>query len=200
MLPEADYTYDVFVSYTRDHPVGTWVKERFMRDFVGFLSDELGRRSLVFFDQDAISAGEIWEDRLRWGLKFSRVLLAVCSGRYFKDSQYCSMEWSSFGKVCLDESHPESTIYRPIVPLRYSDGNTFPPEAKALQAADFVNANSIIEAFYKNDVRAIAYEDNLRALSQAVARAIEAAPPFDPRFPVGKATPVMSVRIGQPRL
>jgi len=199
-MPETDYIYDVFVSYTRDHPVGTWVKERFMRDFVGFLSDALERRAEVFFDQEAIAAGDDWEEKLRWGLKVSRVLVAVCSGRYFKDSQYCSMEWSSFGDVFLDESNPESKINRPRVPLRYSDGNTFPPEAKALQAADFFNANSIIEAFYKNDVRAIAYEDNLRALSQAVARKIEMAPPFDLRFPVRNATPVMSVRIGQPRL
>ena len=128
MVPAEDYLYDVFVSYTRDHPVATWVKDRFFRDFVGYLSEELGRRALVFFP------GEVWEERLRWGLKNSRVLLAVCSARYFRDSEFCSMEWKAFGEVVID---PRTKVLRPRVPLRYNDGNTFPPEARALQAADF---------------------------------------------------------------
>src|SRR5215831_11674216 len=112
-----DYTYDVFVSYTRDHPVGTWVTERFLRDFVGYLGEELGRRPLVFFDQHEISAGEDWERKLESGLKTSRVLVAVCSARYFLDSRYCRMEWYSFGEVTTSESK----VHRPRVPLRFND-------------------------------------------------------------------------------
>src|SRR5690349_10693423 len=94
-----DYVYDAFVSYTRDHPVSTWVKQRLLSDFRGYLSEELGRRATVFFDEHEITAGENWEQKLKWALTVSRVLVAVCSARYFYDSQYCRMEWYTFGEV-----------------------------------------------------------------------------------------------------
>jgi hypothetical protein len=196
MKTEVDYVYDVFVSYTRNHPVGTWVSNRFFRDFVGYLSGALGRDARVFFDQRDIAAGEDWERKLQWALGVSRVLLAVCSARYFYDSDYCQMEWCTFGDVSVEGG----IVRRPRVPLRYNDGDRFPPEAKVLQQVDFSEANLIIEAFYKHDVRAIAYEDKVRTLAGDVAVAIAGAPPFSVGFPISKPPKVPLPPMKQPRL
>jgi hypothetical protein len=196
MNPESDYVYDVFVSYTRDHPVGTWVKDRFLKDFVGYLGDALGRRARVFFDQDEIESGEDQVEKLRWGLKVSRVLVAICSARYFGDSDYCRMEWRTFGKRDLEGNK----VHRPRVPVRYSDGESFPREARRTQQADFSNANHICESFYKNDVRAIAYEDNVKKLAKAVVKAIGRAPKYSPNFPIAELVKTPPRPMKQPRL
>lgn len=186
--PQRDYLYDVFLSYTRDHPVGTWVKDRFLRDFRGYLSEELGQRVRIFFDQEVIQTGEDWEEKLRWGLRHSKALVAICSARYFRDSDYCDMEWRSFDG-------------RPRVPARYNDGEQFPEEAKRIQQADFSKCNLIVEAFYRNDQRAVLYEDNVRKLAQAAVEQIRAAPAFNPRFRIARAPKRRAVeRMPLPRL
>jgi hypothetical protein len=78
-MPASDYVHDVFVSYTRDHPAGTWVKDRFMKDFRGYLAEALGRRVAIFFDQDEIQPGEIWDEQICAALLHSKVLVAICS-------------------------------------------------------------------------------------------------------------------------
>jgi hypothetical protein len=196
MKPETDYVYDVFVSYTRDHPVGTWVEDRFLKDFEGFLQDRLGRKATVFYDRRAIRAGEDWQQELERGLKLSRVLVAVCSARYFQDSPYCQMEWYTFG----DRGLKGKKVHRPRVPVRYSDGKSFPPDAKAVQWVDFSNANYIVEAFYRTDKRAVDYEDKVRELAEAVVEAIDRAPKYDPGFSIARPAQRPERPIRQPRL
>ncbi len=106
------------------------------------------------------------------------------------------MEWHTFGEVIVEGRR----VYRPRIPLRYNDGNSFPPEAKSIQQVDFSDANSIIEAFYKNDIRAIAYEDNVRKLAKAVVKAISDAPDFRAEFPVHGPTTITPPPLKQPRL
>ena len=186
-LSQQDYAYDVFLSYTRDHPAGTWVKDRFLKDFRGYLSEELGQRARIFFDQEVIQTGEDWGARLHWGLRHSKVLVAVCSARYFNDSEYCEMEWHSFAN-------------RPRVPVRYNDGDRFPADAKRTQQADFSECNFLVEAFYRNDQRAVNYEDNVRKLARAAVAQILNAPPFDPTFPIHLPTKAPSKRMPLPRI
>jgi hypothetical protein len=195
-MPERDYAYDVFVSYTRDHPVGTWVSERFLRDFVGYLNEELGHKARVFYDRDELAPGDNWKQEIQRGLKESKVLVAVCSARYFGDSEYCQTEWYTFGDVSVGDW----TVHRPRIPLKYNDGDSFPEEANSTQQIDFSNANLIIEAFYKNDARAIVYEDNVRRLAKAVVKAIGNAPEFSEGFPVNERTEAIRHHLKQPRL
>ncbi len=101
-LPIGAYVFDVFMSYKRSHPSGTWVRERLYKDFTGYLGEELGRDARVFFDQRDIQAGEHWVTKLDWALNVSKVLVAVCSARYFFDSEYCRKEWYSFGELEVD--------------------------------------------------------------------------------------------------
>lgn len=191
-----DYAYDVLVSYTRAHPVGTWVKDRLLRDFIGYLAEELGRRPKVFFDQHDIQPGDNWVAKIDIAIKKSRVLVAVCSARYFYDSEYCRREWYSFGELDVGGKK----LYRPRVPIRYNDGKTFPVEARETQQADFSGCNYLIEAFYKNDVRAVTYEDNVRALAIAVVSAIENAPPYTTQFSVMQPPDRCAGPLNQPRL
>ncbi len=194
--PNEAYVYDVFLSYNRAHPSGTWVKDRLYKDFLGYLGEELGRDPKVYFDQEDIQAGEHWGKKLDWALKVSKVLVAVCSARYFYDSEYCRKEWYSFGELEVDGQ----TVNRPRVPIRYNDGKAFPPEAREIQHSDFSECNYLMEAFYKNDTRAIIYEDNVRALARAVVVAISNAPEYTAAFavcqPAGRPVPVLE----QPRL
>lgn len=195
-LPLDEYVYDVFLSYTRAHPAGTWVKDRLLNDFKGYLAEELGRNPRVFFDQHDIQTGENWAKKLEWALKVSKVLVAVCSARYFYDSKCCRMEWYSFGELEVDGQK----LNRPRVPIRYNDGKAFPTDAQETQQADFSECNYIIEAFYKNDSRAVAYEDNVRSLAKAVVAAIEKAPPYTPAFLIAQPEDRPNVTLGQPRL
>jgi hypothetical protein len=196
MTESADYLFDAFISYTRDHPAGTWVSERLFRDFVGYLAEELGRKPKVFFDRLEIQPGDDWDAKIRWGLRTSKVLVAICSSRYFYDSDYCRMEWSSFGDCEVGGTR----IHRPRVPVRYNDGHRFPAEARQLQQADFSEANFIIEAFYKNDARAVVYEENVRRLAVAVTKALEQVPPFSTASVVPEPSVITVQPLRQPRL
>jgi hypothetical protein len=190
------YIYDVFFSYTRSHPAGTWVKDHLLGDFMGYLAEELIRQPKVFFDQYEIQTGENWEEKILWGLKMSKVLVAVCSARYFYDSLYCLVEWYTFGEQIIEGIK----VNRPRVPIRYNDGQYFPPEVQKTQQVDFSSSNYIVDAFYKNDTRAIVYEENVKKLAQGVVHAISIAPSFNPNFPVVQPPDVPKRPLPQPLL
>jgi hypothetical protein len=172
------------------------VKEHLLKDFAGYLNEELGHKARVFYDRDEIVPGDDWKQALQRGLKQSKVLVAVCSARYFYDSEYCLTEWHAFGNVSVGDWK----VHRPRILAKYNDGDSFPEEANSIQQVDFSNANSIIEAFYKNDARAIVYEENVKMLARGAVKAIRNAPEFSDEFPVYELAGVMPPRLKQPRL
>ncbi|AXX31228.1 hypothetical protein APASM_3863 [Actinosynnema pretiosum subsp. pretiosum] len=125
------YQFDVFLSYRRSGQgnAAAWVRDHFHRMLVDCLADELGRTE-VFIDLE-VETGVEWPSLLRDALARSKVLVAVWSPPYFH-SPWCLAEWWTMeaGERAL------AGTTRLVYPLRYSDGELFPEEAKLRQHFD----------------------------------------------------------------
>lgn len=176
-----DYAYDVFLSYMHRSPVGPWVSEIFRQLFVDWLSEELNADAEVFFDDMVMKAGDPWPDKLRDGIRGSRVLLAVCSPGYFRSS-WCLSEWESFR-----QREQQLGLGGLRVPIRHNDGEHFPQEVQLIQMIDFSELVSVMPVAFKTHPKALDFEDKVRKLAADVAVAVKKAPPFDPTWPVALA-------------
>ena len=171
------YAYDVFLSYKRNAPVEPWVKQFFLPNLRDWLKEEIGGAApKIFFDQECIEWGERWKDKLREGLHSSKVLLAVCSPSYFR-SPWCRYEWETFA---LREQVVGGRGLR--IPITHNDGKHFPQDAKDLQAMNFSDCVSVMPAF-PNHPKAMIFEEKIRELVPAIARALRDAPQFHHSWP-----------------
>jgi tetratricopeptide (TPR) repeat protein len=103
--------YDVFISYARadntPYP-GT------ISAFVDALEEDFRQFSpsvplQVFFDKTAIVDGELWENKLKKGLRQSKVMIAFLSEAYFK-SQWCRNEWEEYILVEQSRTYPGEAL------------------------------------------------------------------------------------------
>jgi MinD-like ATPase involved in chromosome partitioning or flagellar assembly len=93
---EAEYRYDLYVSYDHSAKVEEW-----LRPFVEFLHSRLhaliGRPVSTFFDYRVLETGSSFPSEVAHALSRSRLLLAVITPRYFH-SRWCLAEWKTFEK------------------------------------------------------------------------------------------------------
>ena len=96
--------YHLFISYARaDNRSPRIGKGDAAKGWVDAFHDHLkarhrryaGRELRVFFDRTAIVEGDLWNRRLREGLRSSRLFLAFLSPAYIA-SQYCRWEWEEY--------------------------------------------------------------------------------------------------------
>lgn len=169
----ADYEFDVFFSYKRHSLTLEWTRSVHKR-LQFWLTQELGgREAELFVDEETIETGDRWPDRLREGLQKSRCMVCVWSPAYFH-SDWCVSEWKSFlerEKLLSLGSHGL------IAPIRFHDGEHFPPEAQAVQWTDVEAYASTLPAFWASQ-RALELEDRLKELAASVAEIVKRAPPF----------------------
>jgi TIR domain len=124
------YEYDVFISYLRGNDtVSSWVRNHFYPQLCELLDNNVDYEVSVFFDENS-PIGADWPSEYRRALQRTRVLVPVCSPKYFND-EWCLAEWLSMerrekllGAVSHDQ--PRTLIY----PVIFSDSETFPPWAK----------------------------------------------------------------------
>jgi len=175
---QEDYKYDVFLSYKRRDPVGSWVQKFLYHYFCDCLSDAIGGKKVdVFLDQASIEVGDDWKQTLKDGLRRSKILLAVCSPGYFQ-SDWCLSEWKTFA---LREAVAQTKTLR--IPIRHNDGEHFHEDANAKQMMDFSDCTSIYPAFV-NSPKAIVFEEKVGELARAVAKRLKDIPPFNPCWEV----------------
>jgi hypothetical protein len=89
--------YDLFISYARADNATGFVSRLFdtiYEDFREFSSEPFK----IFFDTEEIRSGQDWEERLRQGLRSSRVLLVCLSPSYLR-STWCLREWEEFARL-----------------------------------------------------------------------------------------------------
>jgi len=125
------YRFDLFVSYSHEKDVRHWVHRHLVPVLTQRLIGERG--SAEIYVDDRMEVGGRWPDELAWALRRSKVLLAVLSPRYFH-SEWCLAEWCSFQrrqeKLAIGPDGP----HRPLVyPIRFSDGDRFPPDVGRIQ-------------------------------------------------------------------
>lgn len=169
------YKYDVFFSYKRDRMSDPWMFEVAdkLKHWVG---STIGRAE-IFVDMSSIPVGSRWPDDIQNALQESKCLVTVWSPDYFR-SAWCLSEWRSFverenrlGKVPL------------IAPIKYSDGECFPDEAKDVQWADFSDFAFTVPGFWHSQ-RAVEFEAQLKGFAERVATLIRSAPPFQSDWPL----------------
>lgn len=183
---EADYEYDVFVSYRRDRRgqrlIAPWISGVVSR-IHHYLGEELPMPVSVFFDVDEIQPGMTWPLTLATALGRSKCLLPVWSPEYFR-SQWCLAEWQSFrererlvgGDCCL------------IVPIKAHDGKWFPDDAQQVQHYDLTGYTATTTGFWST-LRADELDQRLQELARRLADVILSAPVFRPDWPVIERPP-----------
>ncbi|MCW5983062.1 MAG: toll/interleukin-1 receptor domain-containing protein [Bryobacteraceae bacterium] len=118
----------------------------------------------LFLDLDSIETGEHWPDRLRDALRTSRRMVCVWSPSYFQ-SAWCVSEWKSFLER---ERRLKMRPHGLIAPLKFHDGEQFPPEAKAVQWEDVSAYTATAPAFWTSS-RAMELEDRLKTEASAAS-------------------------------
>jgi hypothetical protein len=193
-MPAADYEFDAFLSYHRDTLILEWIieVERRLRFWLG---QELSREARIFVDRDCIEVGDRWPERLRDGIRSSRSLVGIWSPRYFQ-SAWCFSEWQSFR---AREAQLQLGNHGLIAPVRFHDGEHFPPDAANVQCADFTEYTSTIPAFWQSQ-RAVDFEGPLKAFARSVAAVVRRAPPFQADWPVVDAPPLNKPNVELRRL
>lgn len=170
------YEYDVFISY-RHGDIDYWLQNVFLKRFIFYLENELGKRPSIFFDQD-IQSGDTWPLKLQQALSKSKCLVAFLQPSYFC-SKWCLYE---FG-VMLEREKKEKyrTIINPkglIQTVQIGDGIYFPPYAKQIQAFDCRDYFSASSAFEKSE-KCLDLEKLISTWAPDVAQMIREAPKWN---------------------
>ena len=178
-----DYIWDVFVSYKREpdgvNLITPWIREVVERVELWLRQELRGRPIRVFLDTDSIEIGSHWPDRLRHAILTSRCLVPILSPEYFQ-SRWCLTEWSSF--------RARERLIRPpceslIVPMKFHDGQWFPPEAQQIRTLDLSRHAGTTPAFWATK-RADELDQMLVPFAQRVAEVISQVPPFSAEWPI----------------
>jgi hypothetical protein len=189
-----DYQYDVFFSYKRHSLTSEWTREVHRR-LQFWLSQEIGYEARLFVDEDTVEVGDHWPEKLREGLRLSKCMVGLWSPMYFQ-SDWCVSEWRSFLER---EKRLSLRPHGLIAPLRFHDGEHFPPEAREVEWTDVAPYTTTVPAFWTSQ-RAIELEDCLKSFVASLAHIIRRAPPFSADWPVVEAIALPREPIGLARL
>jgi hypothetical protein len=167
------YEYDVFISY-KHGDIDYWLTNIFLKRFNFALENELGRKPLIFFDQN-IQKGDIWPYRLQSALAGSRCVVAFLQPSYFS-SDWCLFEFGSM----LERERLEGfrTRMNPrglIQAVQVGDGVHFPPYARQIQWLNCTDHYSASLAFEKSE-KCLELEILIKEWAPDVAKMINYAP------------------------
>jgi hypothetical protein len=177
------YAWDLFVSYPRRDPIGPWVHDRLLPLLERWLGAALPDAPRIFVDE-RMTSGTHWPSTLSDALLRSKHMLAVWAPPYF-GSGWCMSEWQTMkareARLGLGRAG-EVGLVRVI---RFFDGETFPAEARAIQADDYTAYNKFPPGRATlRSKRYIEFETKIQRLSQELAGQIARCPPWDPAWPV----------------
>jgi len=195
MTAASDYEYDVFFSYKRHDLTLEWT--RWVHTRLKFwVTHELNvPEAKIFVDEDCIEVGDRWPDSLRRALSLSKCMVCVWSPPYFH-SNWCLSEYRSFRER---EQRLNRGPHGLILPMRYSDGEYFPEEARGVQWLDVAPYASTVPAFLKS-ARAVEFEDVLKPFARQVAESVRSAPAYEPDWPVVEVSAPPALKIELARL
>lgn len=198
----SDYEYDVFISYRRTGNVRDWTHNHLEPRLRRCLADELPDEPSIFFDRD-IDAGTPWPDHLVRALHRSRLLLAVWSPPYFT-SRWCLAEWRTFlaREDAIRRSAPEISADHPpslVYPIRYSDGDRFPADAKNVQQETIFSGWNYPDPQFAQTEKYLGFHDAVVQLARRIAQRLDEAPRWQPDWPTATPEPVVAGPAALPR-
>jgi hypothetical protein len=170
-----DYKFDIFVSVKSDAIFGEWVDATFLPFFEAYIRNDIIKVCMrpsvgIFYYRESLAPGDPWPEELRDGIRSSRVAVALCSPEYFY-SKWCRTEFWSFWK------RAQTTNKKVLVPISIHDGESFPPEAKDIQSADFADYVIIGDGF-KETRKYGTFQEELKKFSARVAQLVKDAPDY----------------------
>ncbi len=194
-MPFDDYQYDVFISYKRDDLFQKWIST-VVKHLGYWLAQELGVREVkIFVDQECLEVGDLWPESLKSALKSSRCMVGIWSPSYFQ-SEWCMTEWESFlGR----EKLVNMGFHGLIAPVRFHDGEHFPPRAKQVQWLDFAPYTCPLDVFWSTPL-AVEFTSKIQELAKSVAAIIRRAPAYQHDWPIVQGTPLPPPAVGMRRL
>jgi hypothetical protein len=176
-----------------------WVRNHFFPLLEQRLPDclPIEHETKIFIDVKTVETGSAWPSVLRSGLENSRCLVAVLSPEYFR-SPWCLAEWKSMVERhrvlgLATDDNPRSLIY----PVRFADGEHFPPEARILQPRDLRKWNSPFPMFSETR-EFLDLDQQIQQMCGELAAMIAKAPAWQKWPIVTPPAPSMPV-IGLPR-
>ena len=193
------YKWDVFISYRRTHNVSGWVRNHLRPVLERCLEDELEHPPQVFVD-DQMEIGSYWPEELAQALSEAKYLLAVWSPPYFT-SPWCVAEWQSMLAREKSLGIPLGGQTRGLIyPVVYSDGDSFPEEARTVQSRfDLSEYGFPYEQFNRTDAY-LEFHVKVKSIAIDLARRLGAAPSWQADWPVCRPEAFPSPPAALPRL
>ncbi len=194
------YEYDVFISYRRvGSDVPAWIRNHFYPRLSEVLDNNLDRDMKIFFDE-LVPSGATWPAALRTALQRARILLPVCSPKYFVD-EWCLAEWKSMelreklAGLASPEQQPQNLIY----PVIFSDSERFPKYATDRRMRNFKSWNHPHPQFERS-MKYLEFDDEVKRIAAELARLLDQVPAWRPDWPVETPAADPPKPAGFPRL
>jgi TIR domain len=180
----ASYQYHIFLSYSRRGDVPEWVKNHFLPVLERRLEAEFDETPRIFLDEQ-IDTGADWPITLADALHRSYCLLAIWSPSYFR-SRWCMAEWQTMRvreeQLGLRTSANPSGLVYPVV---YSDGDTFPVEAKRIQHRKDLKDYAYPYPQFRNSEKYLEFHDQVARIAQELVNLFnDSIPPWNPDWSI----------------
>jgi hypothetical protein len=192
------YEYDVFISYQRSGGlISSWVRNHFHPRLLELLDHSLDRDATVFFDEN-VPVGTGWPHELREALQRTRVLVPVCSPKYFL-SELCLAEWHSMAEREQLIGRSSSAQVKPLIyPVIFCDSRNFPPYAHERPMRNLRQWNLPYEHFQATPAY-LDFHHEVEKIAEELEELIESAPAWRPDWPVYTPEPGPPNRPRMPR-
>jgi hypothetical protein len=182
------YEYHVFISYRRgggDAP--DWVRNHFHPRLQRLLDDNVDYDVKIFLD-DSVPVGGKWPQEARDALQRTRILIPVCSPKYFRD-EWCLAEWHTMAKreelVAKDASVKAGRLIYPVI---FSDSENFPTYAHERRMRSFRDWNQPYPQ-YQNTDEYLGFNREMERMVQDLVGILSRVPPWSPEWPVETPPP-----------
>ncbi|WP_233611656.1 toll/interleukin-1 receptor domain-containing protein [Amycolatopsis sp. WAC 01376] len=177
------YEYDVFISYRRsggDAP--DWVRNHFLPRLRRLFDDNVDYDVKIFLE-DSVPVGGKWPQEIRDALQRTRILIPVCSPKYFLD-EWCLAEWHTMAK----REEIVAKAGRLIYPVIFSDSEYYPGYAHERRMRSFRNWNKP-HPQYQNTLEYLDFDREVERMVEELVEIIAQAPPWCPEWPIETPPP-----------
>ncbi|MEV7098249.1 toll/interleukin-1 receptor domain-containing protein [Amycolatopsis sp. NPDC051045] len=192
------YEYDVFISYRRTaSDISAWIRHHFHPRLSEVLDNNRYEDVKIFFD-DQVRVGSSWPAELRSALQSSRVLVPVCSPKYFRD-EWCLAEWASMAEREALTAVPSAEHRRQLIyPVVFCDSRNFPEWAHQRRLRDLQQWNHPFEHFQTAPAY-LDFNQEIKRIADELEELIEGAPDWRDDWPVRTPAPEPPKRARMPR-
>jgi hypothetical protein len=180
MVTESDgsakvgYHHDVYMSFHREDLWLTFISRHFLPIFQHWLTAAMGRRVLIFFDEDLLETNDRWPSELAVNLATSRIMVCLWSTSYFR-SPWCTAELG----LMLARRKLVATEYASPSLIVAAVAHGLPP-AQLSDIPQF-DIREVTNPYMPRDsLSAQQLSLSIREFSENVAHAIGRVPEYDP--------------------